>query len=618
MKISEIAFTVTLFLFACCLVLYYMNSPLLSFKKYIVFQALSNLVVNKTILVNDKNDSIAPKSKNYSLNKRFMINKNIAQYSSYLIIDEESLKVNSYKIEAFIHLNHKYIHSFGGKENFKCLAKIEDTINRKEEILELEAVDAPDVFWKNNRKLVFILNLENSLVLSQKMVNFDKIAVAVIWKNDYDKSLDFTSFINKFDGRQALPYSLIRFQIPTIIRSVEPRSKSVSLCIHYTYSVPPHVLTWFSTHFEFGVREIMIYDSTTDLKLTEILNEKYLNDERLKIIPFKITLSDLCDDKLLFEQFTESTCPLNVRNYMKESCKDFFSKEFSESIEWRWHFEQITANDCFTIMSRKHEFIGRYDLDEYIRPRSFNSLNDRNYDNKNTSICLATPFFYVNRTHNSKTDVFYNYVISLVENNRNGREISKLSSIRFNNALYLPSEGINAKTFIGDLGNLIKIINTSSNLKFPMYLYLKNFKGDNFKNGYKFYVEKTDFEYIDNLYKSYNGFISMAFESYLKNISDIGHSLVRYMYVSIGRKEIHYYKNVKSIYHHNHLSTERDSWTFNASFINKDFVGHFRNDMPSWLFDGSLSGSIRNMNFDFEHIFYLLKKYTKFCNNLNK
>ena len=80
-----------------------------------------------------------------------MINNNLAQYSFYLIFDQ-----NIITIEAFVHFNRKYwnYENFGAKQNFTCVLKF---INERGEVIyiELEAINSPKFYWTPNKKLVF-------------------------------------------------------------------------------------------------------------------------------------------------------------------------------------------------------------------------------------------------------------------------------------------------------------------------------------------------------------------------------------------------------------------------------------------------------------------------------
>ena len=81
----------------------------------------------------------------YSLNKKYVINGNVAQYSSYIILDQQT-----HRIEALVQLNKK---KFDVKENFMCIVKLAN-----DSIIELEAVDSIKFYYKSNVKLVFNIN----------------------------------------------------------------------------------------------------------------------------------------------------------------------------------------------------------------------------------------------------------------------------------------------------------------------------------------------------------------------------------------------------------------------------------------------------------------------------
>jgi hypothetical protein len=76
-------------------------------------------------------------------------------------------------------------------------------------------------------------------------------------------------------------------------------------------------------------------------------------------------------------------------------------------------------------------------------------------------------------------------------------------------------------------------------------------------------------------------------------------------------KEIHYYKNVKSIFNNNAKDTARNTWKILAPSNN--FISHFCTDLTNF-YDENIGGSINKLNFDFEYIFFLLRKFSKFCN----
>ena len=81
---------------------------------------------------------------NYSVNDEYTINNNIAQYSSYIIVDNNESHYTSYRIETLIKLNSKYIKEFGGKENFKFFVKqFAHNSNDRAETIEIKTFEMP-------------------------------------------------------------------------------------------------------------------------------------------------------------------------------------------------------------------------------------------------------------------------------------------------------------------------------------------------------------------------------------------------------------------------------------------------------------------------------------------
>ena len=330
-------------------------------------------------------------------NHKFLINNNVAQYSSYIIQDSAIQDVN--KIEAIVHFTHRHVKDFGSKENFTCILKVLSDDENADQIMELDAFESPKFYWRDNKKLIYNLNLKS---FQGRTDLLDKIVVAIIWKHDFSNNVN-VSFNSS--SRVVLPYSLIKFQKPTIIKQIEPRMPAVSLCVPYTYAVSSQIFTWIDYHLSFGVKEITFYDATDNGTLTKLLKTKY--DERINILPFKINLNDVCD--------------LSPDDSLRKLCVDFFNDQFREKYSWRQRFEQLTSNDCFIYSKQKYEFIGYYDLDEFIFPRTSTLISNSSFYTCNTvsSICSVKPF----------SNNFYDYLNSLVEQHRNGRDRDKLGSI---------------------------------------------------------------------------------------------------------------------------------------------------------------------------------------------
>ncbi len=376
------------------------------------------------------------KREKYSPNHQFVINNNLAQYSSYLIVDQ-----NQITIEAFVHYISIFMNrnQFGGKENFVCVIRY--LLNDNDDgVFELEAVDSPKFVWNYNQKLIYNLDIKKlkkdydetkdlNLVLNN-------IVVAIIWKYDYDKNSNLNNLTVNNDKRIFSPYTLIKYQTPSIIYTQDPRFKTASLCVSYVFSIPNGLKNWIDINLSFGVKEIMIYDAVENRTLTKYLKNIYGNDTRIVVIPFNIELNDLCDELILFRNFQNIFKQL--KEYLMNSCKKIFDLEFIPKFELMQRFQQINYNDCFTILKQKYEFIGIYDTDEYFYPRTLNiqenfHKNSTTYscdDTSRTLICNKSQFNFKYNNSQPKNHL-YDYLQSLIRENKNGRDIDKLSSIKF-------------------------------------------------------------------------------------------------------------------------------------------------------------------------------------------
>jgi hypothetical protein len=279
--------------------------------------------------------------------------------------------------------------------------------------------------------------------------------------------------------------------------------------------------------------------------------------------------------------------------------------------------EEITGNDCFTFLREKHEFIAYYDFDEFVFTRQMDLMTDfydkniiYSCDNESkNSICELNPF------RHKKGDHCYTYLHNLIETERKGRDIDKLGSIKFLHTFYMPYKIANK--LIKDIGLLIEKIekheNSFSSL-FPLYLYVSV---EPYNAGHLFSVDIHDLEYIKYLHKAHNTFISCVNELYLNNSINLDSNLKRYLYYVTetserAQKETHYYKNIKSVFHHFSEARSKDTWNVLPSIYNGHILARFRS---KWEYgDLNVTGSIQKLNLDFEFIFYTLKHFTLYCN----
>ena len=494
---------------------------------------------------------------------------------------------------------------------------------KKEDILiELEATDSPQLQHNVNKKLIF--NFDMQLLKKDYTDDIDddsileNIVVAIIWKYDFSKTVHLDNLLILDAFTNTLPFSLIKYQIPCLIKTKVPRSKTVGICIHYTYSIPPNLKFWVDSHLSFGINEIMMYDSVNN-ELTKLLRSLYGDDNRITVHPFNIGFNDLCNETFLLKQYKDMNITDQIKKYLVQSCKVIYETEFNGGHSIRHHFEQLTSNDCFTVMKENHEFIAFYDLDEFIFPRTienaFNSTTNYYSCNSYDSICSIKPFEFNLNPKEIATNYFYNYLQSLINKNRNGRDVKKLGSIGFGHAIYLIPNHFE-KQLIYDLGSIIEKIESNNNSSaFP---YNISFQITASKTGRTFLIQKEDVDYTKYLYKSYKSLIPCTLNNYLKNISLVEEDFVRYLYyITEGNermgKAIHYYKNIRSLWVHRAKDVVKDHWSFTAPQSEGHFLPHFRKGIDGFL-KNDVKGSIRKLRIDFEYLILLLKNYTPFCN----
>ncbi len=159
------------------------------------------------------------------------------------------------------------------------------------------------------------------------------------------------------------------------------------------------------------------------------------------------------------------------------------------------------------------------------------------------------------------------------------------------------------------------ILQNSSSL--PATIKLETDKTDKF---HRIWIQKRDLDYSRQFYESYNSLIPCLNEYLKKNESNLNQNYYRYVYYGAdkykGRKQrgkaIHYYKNVKTMRPHYAIAYLNNSWLLNPLIKDGHFMSHFRKDMKS-VYGRDKDGSIRNLNIDYEYLFFLLKNHTKFC-----
>ncbi len=283
----------------------------------------------------------------------------------------------------------------------------------------------------------------------------------------------------------------------------------------------------------------------------------YGNNEKIIIRPYDMKFNSLCNQENLFGQYKNLNISEKVIKFLFDSCNKRFKISFKDKYRFRGYHEQLSVNDCYTVMKQKYEFIAHFDLDEMIFPRNFTNTEDF-YEkseyftcNNVSKICNANVFTnsynQVKSSVGIKDNYLYNYIMSLVNDKLlNGFKLNEMSSIFFRDSPYLIPD-VDEKKLINQLGTFLGDLN--NNHKFPYKLTLS---ASPYEKGHTFIIEREDISYVQYLYDSYSKFISCAYENYLNKTNKVDKNLVRYFYYAAERGErqfkvIHYYRNVYSI-----------------------------------------------------------------------
>jgi hypothetical protein len=277
----------------------------------------------------------------------------------------------------------------------------------------------------------------------------------------------------------------------------------------------------------------------------------------------------------------------------------------------------VTYNDCFTVLSKTYEFVEIVDFDEFIFPRNFDTLND--FFPKNStyscesesqnSICLINPFAYKStRPEAHANNYFYEYMNSLIKINRRDRDVTKLSSIQFQNAATMTDDA--EKELINSLELLVQKLEASKtpSLLFPLKIIAN-------KN-HIFFIEKNDVDYVKYLLKSYKSFIYCVYTQHKDRIKKVEKSLIRSFYYLTSyyerpKKSVYHYKNARSMGIHTIRENIKDSWDFSPNGLSGHFTLHYRGEI--YKVAQNFTSTIRDLNIDFEYIFFVLKNYSDFC-----
>ena len=600
---------------------------MLSFLITFFLNTISLIFMQPTINVTNEIPAELVKQKVFSQSHYYVVNNNLAQYSTYLY-QLMNPSIMEFRVEVFVFFNLKNvlneeniksIHDLNNhlKPNYYyCLVKILDLqfYSQKEEIIVLKSIEIQQFFFKNNAKLTFIFtpSLFNSYNLDPRNFNVQNIVIGVIYADDYDNFLTEKSFSESLDWiniheykKVVLPFTLINYQVPILINVHNEVSKSVSSCVHTTYEYfPSHLHSWIDIHLLLGVREIVIYDATSDEALTKGIRSYYSNDSRIVLKPYRINEKDFCPESITF-----NTDNIKINSLLKMNCKKFFEQEFKELAEVKEKHEQITANDCLLQLSKRHEYVAYYDLEELLLPRPVNQTLDSLYScNQNSRICSLQNYTNFKDTDSS----YYSYLESLVAKYKKNRDKHMLASILFQNAAFITSNNITERLF-NNLNTLIEDIDTRKLIEYPLTVYLESELN---YEGHKFIIQEKDVQHVRNLTRAYKDLNNCLLDTRLIKFK-LDKIFQRFVYFVTEHeqsrpKSINYSRNVKALSISNPSESIPDAWILYTKPFHGDMLMNFRHTIHDWS-SNNVNSSIKSLNIDFKYLSFIMTSFTDFC-----
>ena len=390
---------------------------------------------------------------------------------------------------------------------------------------------------------------------------------------------------------------MINFQIPRIVDLPQKKIKNIAMCTQFCYSLPLMLTEWVSLHEKLNISQIVVYDSTENYSLTDFINRKSLNHV-VEVRPYFLNKTKTCNIENFYfiKNFSEISAYTQVCNGFVENIKFEQSRFHTRLIH-----HDVSANDCYTTESEKYELIAVYDFDEIVFPRR---IDDTHVENKKALSCNSTQIY--SNTSSFIPYTLYDYSLKLVSKHMKSDEITKLSTIYFDSALYLP---VNAN--IADLMNIIKATIYNLNSSLPTYVYLRHGKNKT----HPFEIKNEDIEFTKTLVKEYESF-ECLYQKYKDKLLKVYPNLLRFLYlmhevksgIQLPYKGIHYTDNVRALYAHGAIDIVNNSIYFFANIDEGHFLTHFRFD-PSEYFDNNVNGSIRKLKIDKDYLNYLIQKY---------
>ena len=165
----------------------------------------------------------------------FIINNNLAQYSSYITKYE-----NSYLIEIYFYMNWNQVLDGSNIELYSCLLQWIDK-SAMENIIQVKSTSTSGYYFGSNRMIKFELTKREIRRYLNSNFKIENVQVAIIRKDEFDKNLTEIELNSRLDSidtstfqKIVLPFSFIKYQKPYLIDGRRNLTKSIGACIPFS------------------------------------------------------------------------------------------------------------------------------------------------------------------------------------------------------------------------------------------------------------------------------------------------------------------------------------------------------------------------------------------------
>jgi hypothetical protein len=510
---------------------------------------------------------------NTRLNNEWILNKNILQYSSYIIFKEN----NRTTIEALI----MPVNALMSNSNWKCILKSADgllTLYGVTTSFKIERVINDKK--KRDRYTTRIYRVKCEFISNTEIDSQSLVAI-----------IDATQFGQKRVasdlGEGTLSFEYLKYQLPGFINATMPKKKSIGHCIHMIYDLEfedrkNSLAQFFDIITDLHIDKVRMYiyrhHSLVDLNLLK----KY---KFLTVVHHDAVHHRVCQLDIYNLNFNPNS---TVLKQLYDECLAAYLKLFPiiELERVKGIHDELNTNDCYLNFRYLYEIVNNYDFDEFIWPhKSKMGQLQTFYDDMNgdlRSVC----------NHGSMEINAYEHQSMLLGNIRNKGVLSlhHIVMLGFTQNLDLFFKNLNDA--------LSKEINDFSVVDFQ-----------EMGKVFKFKINKNQVPYAKQLVQYYNVARQMY---YYLNKTEVRWNLNRAVALHAN------FRLGKSIYNTN----TAEMLNVHNAYIPKPtavqhtvaYVSHFREFYVSFFPTKNGTLSIEELYIDMEYYHFLFRKYV-ICND---